>query len=165
MHAMAYDDVSGPNGHSSLELAEKALAGAARAGLPLPKVTLGLPFYGRDVKGGDWTTFEDIVQQLHPLDPTSDRVTLPDGRTTAFNGRGTIAEKTRRALSAGLGGVMVWEAGQDCRQVAVRRGDATHAVTCPAGAASSLLAALVEAARSAQAQAPRLDGVGSKEEL
>lgn len=146
MHAMAYD-ANEAGGHSTLELAERAMDGAARAGLPLHKVTLGLPFYGRDRSKGDWTTYEDIVQQAHPLDPARDSVLLPDGRTTAFNGRATIAAKTRSALARGLGGVMVWEAGQDCRLVAVRRGDTTHAVTCPEGERSSLLVAVREAAR------------------
>ena len=30
-----------------------------------------------------------------------------------FNGPETIAKKTRYAIEAGLGGVMIWELGQD----------------------------------------------------
>jgi len=106
---------------------------AASLGLPLHKVTLGLPFYGRFVEGGDWRSYEDIVQQHHPLDPAADAVMdSPYGRDDAnalkgrpvglaFNGYDTIKAKTTRALARGLGGVMVWEAGQDCRLGCVAR--------------------------------------------
>ena len=63
-----------------------------------------------------------------------------------FNGRQTIAEKVRLARRLGLGGVMIWEVGQDCRMRAVIHGDTTHGVTCPEGEASSLLVALRDAA-------------------
>jgi len=148
MHAMTYDQNGGH--HSTFEFAEKAMDGAAASGLPLHKVTLGLPFYGRSSTTGDWTTFEDLVQRHAPLDPSLDTVPAKKGETgyIGFNGRATIAAKTRAAMERGLGGVMIWEAGQDCRVFAVTHGDKTHGVTCPNGKQSSLLEAMTEAIQS-----------------
>ncbi len=140
MHAMTYDASGGH--HSPMSLAQDAISKARSAGLPLEKVTIGLPFYGRSTASGDWTTYEDLVQRHHPLDPALDILPLPGGKATdsiGFNGRETIAAKTRFAVEQGAGGVMVWEAGQDCRMVAVTHGATTHKVTCPAGRESSLL--------------------------
>ena len=117
-------------------------------------MTLGLPFYGRDSRSGDWTTYEDLVQRHAPLAPSVDEVPAPppDGggrgrggkkataTTIGFNGVATITEKTRRAARAKLGGVMIWEVGQDCRLAPVTHGDTTHVQTCPDRDASLLVA-------------------------
>ena len=170
LHAMSYD-ASGPQ-HSPMSLAEATVAGAAAAGLA-QKVTLGLPFYGRHSSSGDWTTYEDIVQRYHPLDPTVDSVPAEPpggaaakakrkggrgdaaGPTIGFNGAATIEAKTGLALRSGLAGVMIWESGQDCRIAPVTRGGTTHVRTCPGvgGAAdtgddpASLHAAITRAVR------------------
>ena len=150
MHAMTYD-AQGAH-HAPMSLATGAIAQARAAGLPLAQVTLGLPFYGRSLATGDWTTYEDLVQRHHPLDPAADEVAAPDGGARiAFNGAASIAAKTALAAREGLGGVMVWEAGQDCRQAAVQRDGRTHGVTCPQGAASSLLVAMRRAGPAAGA--------------
>lgn len=148
---MAYDasgSGSGADaGHSPMSLARAAIAGARRAGLPLERVALGVPFYGRLSTTGDWRTYEDLVQQHAPLDATRDAV--PEGSATVhFNGRATIAAKTRLALREGLRGIMVWEAGQDCRLVPVTHGATTHVRTCPDDA-SSLLATVTRAIAAA----------------
>ena len=155
MHAMTYD-ANGPDGHSPLSLAHSAFAHAAAAGLPPAKLTLGLPFYGRHSRTGDWTTYEDIVQQHHPLAPDANSVPAAPNAAGVidFNGADLIEEKVRVAAAAGWGGVMVWEAGQDCRLSPVTRDGRTHARTCPAGAggsASSLLVAIARALAKANA--------------
>lgn len=156
MHAMTYDANGGH--HSPMSLAQGAIAKATAAGLPLRQVTLGLPFYGRSTESGDWTTYEDLVQRHHPLDPALDALPLqpggapPQGQAPfiGLNGRHTIAAKTALAVQQGLGGVMVWEAGQDCRLEAVRHADgSSHGVTCPEGQSSSLLVAMRQAGSSA----------------
>ena len=43
------------------------------------------------------------------------------GAVITFNGVKTIWAKTRLAAKLGLGGVMIWEVGQDCRLEPVRR--------------------------------------------
>lgn len=144
MHAMAYD-ASGPGGHSSMALAEAALAGGAASGLPVGKLTLGLPFYGRHSATGDWTTYEDLVQRHAPLAASADAVPAPGGgsATITFNGVDRISQKTQLALDKGFGGVMIWEVGQDCRLAPVTRDGRTHARTCPgAGGSASLLVAV-----------------------
>lgn len=142
LHAMSYDAV-GPQGHSSMELLTGALDKAQAASLPLSKVTLGLPFYGRGSRSGEWTSYEDLVQRHHPLDPGADEVRDGErGEVVHFNGAATIEAKCRAALAGGAAGVMLWEAGQDCRTQAVTREGQTHGVTCPRGEASSLLAAV-----------------------
>ena len=54
----------------------------------------------------------------------------------------TIQRKVRHAVRSGIGGVMVWEIGQDCRVEAVSHGETVHAKTCPHGEESSLLVAI-----------------------
>lgn len=97
------------------------------------------------------------MQRHHPLRPDADTIALPDGTSVGFNGRKTIAKKTWMTLEAEVGGVMIWEAGQDCRMVAVTHGETTHGVTCPKGRESSLLVAisraLVSAGRAKEAAA------------
>ena len=105
--------------------------------LPPHLVTLGLPFYGRHVKTGDWKSYEDLVQMHAPLEPDVD-----EAGGYYFNGPHLIQRKTRLAIELGLGGVMIWEVGQDCRQHAVAHGETTHVVTCPQGERSALLAAI-----------------------
>ena len=55
-----------------------------------------------------------------------------------------IEQKTELALSAGLGGVMIWEVGQDCRLKPTggkeTHGDTEHPRTCMSDEASLLLA-------------------------
>ena len=72
-HAMTYDQ-PGEN-HSPVSLAEGAIA-LAKKWLDPAKCTLGLPFYGRDAKTGDWTTYEDLQSQFRAWirDPTVDAV-------------------------------------------------------------------------------------------
>jgi hypothetical protein len=111
-------------------------------------MTLGLPFYGRDPTSGDWQSYEDIVAQMIPFDPARNSVPRAGhpGRTMVFNGVELIRTKVREAQAAGFGGVMIWEAGQDCRVEPVTRGGKTHPVTCPGNAAAtSLLVAGISA--------------------
>ena len=101
-------------------------------------------------------TYEDIVQQ-YKIKPSTDSVTKhgSGGKVSlSFNGVSTIRAKVSYAIELGLGGVMIWEVGQDCRVHAVTHGDKTHEVTCPEGAASSLLTALSAALEEKENGAP-----------
>ena len=142
MHAMSYDQSGGH--HSSLEFGKQTADQAIEAGMPPHKVTMGLPFYGRYFRGGDWVTYEDIVQTHAPLPTHVDEVQDERGKL-GFNGIDTIKEKVLYSRKLGLGGVMIWEAGQDCRIQEVTRNGKTHVVTCPEGPSSSLLVAISEA--------------------
>ena len=152
--AQAYD---AGGKHSTMELAKTALSNAARH-FPSKKMTLGLPFYARNVRSGNWISYEDIVQRLVSgsrsyLDPSIDM-----NGDDYFNGVTTIQLKTALAVQSAAagaaailrehlvnidpltdicvvrifaGGVMVWEAGQDCRLAEVRHGNDVHVQTCP----------------------------------
>ena len=74
MHIMSYDQ-SGTH-HSSYDYGIKTLDQGIAAGIPSHQLTLGVPFYGRHSRTGDWTTYEDLVQQYHPLAPGIDSVRL-----------------------------------------------------------------------------------------
>eukprot|EP00037_Helgoeca_nana_P024780 m.265703 g.265703 ORF g.265703 m.265703 type:complete len:341 (-) comp26755_c0_seq1:3310-4332(-) len=106
MHMMSYDQ---PKEHSTWEFGKQAVEQGVKV-LPPAKLTMGLPFYSRDVRTGDWATYEDIVK-IHAggtLDPDIDQ--LGD---RYFNGAAMIRRKTAYAKAMGLGGVMIWEVGQD----------------------------------------------------
>lgn len=156
LHMMSYDQ--GGAHHSSLEFGRKSVD-QGLAVLPPEKLTVGLPFYGRHSRTGDWTTYEDMVQRHDPLAPEVDSVTAPSSgeATIGFNGVKTIEEKTRYALDKGLGGVMIWEVGQDCRLVPVQHGETTHVRTCP-NDKSSLLLAISRAAAAAGRTRSRMKG-------
>ena len=144
MHAMAYDQ--SPGQHSTWEFAQKVVQQGATL-LPAHLVTLGLPFYGRHVRTGEWKSYEDLVQEHSraaggSLQPADEWALRDEAAGYFFNGPALIERKTRLALEAGLGGVMIWEGGQDCRVHAVTHGATTHAVTCPHGEASALLTAI-----------------------
>lgn len=95
--------------HATLEQSRKDLRKVAAAGVPLGKLVLGLPFYGRDVNDRSAMTYGEVVQKHHP-DPSVDQI-----GALYFNGPKTIREKTKMAVQANLGGVMIWELGQDGR--------------------------------------------------
>lgn len=129
LHAMTYDQ-SGKQ-HSPMKLAEDAITNARKAGLDLGKVTLGLPFYGRDDKNGDWVTYEDIIGKPERFTPTDTGNTVfdsQDNRRVGFNSVRMIEDKVKLAIAKGLGGVMIWESGQDCRIHPVTRDGKTHQV-------------------------------------
>merc|ERR1712232_981989 len=137
LHMMSYDQ--GGKQHSSLSFGKKSVD-QGLAVLPPSKLTMGVPFYGRHSQTGDWTTYEDLVQRHHPLDAKVDSVTVEGKATIGFNGVSTIGQKTRYALEKSIGGLMIWEVGQDCRLVPVTHGETTHVRTCPSDDSSLLLA-------------------------
>eukprot|EP00949_MAST-11_sp_MAST-11-sp1_P002496 g2496.t1 len=129
MHAMAYD--AGGGQHSQIQLAEQSIAQAKAAGFGA-KATLGLPFYGRHVTTGDWTSYEDILRDNKGLTPEQDLVSSrgKDKGAIFFNNVLTIRRKVQLAINAGIGGLMIWEGGQDCRLEPVERDGQLHVRTC-----------------------------------
>jgi GH18 family chitinase len=94
--------------HSTLEHAKADVRSFIKRKIPRGKLVLGLPFYGRKIDDRSRTiTWRDVAAR-YDLPPGADEV---DG--FFFNGPETIRLKTGIALDARLGGVMIWEVGQD----------------------------------------------------
>ena len=86
--------------------------------------TLGLPFYGRNIKTGEPKAYYEIAESLQrqkqqqssqKKDPTAEEGTnnidLID--SVYFNSHHTLRNKIKLARESGAGGVMIWELGQD----------------------------------------------------
>lgn len=105
IHIMSYDR---GNKHATPEQARQDAAAFLAAGAPQQKLILGLPFYGRIMTAPyNSYTYSEIVERYHPLPA------LDEAGDIYFNGIETIQHKTCLAKAMGLGGVMVWELGQD----------------------------------------------------
>jgi len=105
VHLMSYDH-SGE--HSTYDDAVGDVDAMLGQGVPQEKLYLGVPFYGRDIdNANNYYTYTEIVSDYHPA-PDVDLVS-----NIYFNGINTIQAKTRYALRQGLGGIMIWEVGQD----------------------------------------------------
>jgi GH18 family chitinase len=105
INLMAYD---GKGRHSTMAFAEADVARLRKQGVPLNKICLGVPFYGRNVNDAENAlSYSNIVRRSHP-GPAVDEI-----YGMYFNGMNTIERKTRYALEHKLAGVMIWEIGQD----------------------------------------------------
>lgn len=109
LNLMAYDDDKGqPIPHSPYSLAEKSINyWVKQRELPANKAVLGLPFYGKP-RRENLSHYKDLLAA--GADPYKDEFD-----SVYYNGITTIKRKTRLALTEGLGGVMIWEIGQDTR--------------------------------------------------
>jgi GH18 family chitinase len=96
--------------HSTLEQAQADVKSLLDRGIPREKLVLGLPFYGRLLADPDKSSTYAEIAAKHRIGPHVDEV-----EGLYFNGPNTIRRKTRFALESRLGGVMVWEIGQDAR--------------------------------------------------
>jgi GH18 family chitinase len=106
IHIMAYDH--GGERHSTFEQAVADVKAFEARKVPRAKLCLGLPFYGRGMKDRKLQmSYAEVMRQYRPA-PEADAV-----GGVYFNGIETIRRKTRFARGHGLGGVMVWELGQD----------------------------------------------------
>lgn len=104
VHVMSYDN-SGQ--HSTYRQAKADVNSFLNRGVAASKIFLGVPFYGRHVTDRTAWSYAQIQQMYHP-GPEIDQVA-----GIYFNGIETIRRKTQYAVDTGLGGIMIWELGQD----------------------------------------------------
>ena len=151
IHLMAYDAppaASRDGRHTSVDLAKSMVAAlrsqwerhgaAGDAALRLDKIVLGIPAYARPTSAaiaagrlaaGEVMTYADIVA------PRASRAARRGDafRSFAFDGVDAVVEKTRWAREYGLGGVFLWEAGQDTAEGATSLLNAMATAAAPAG--------------------------------
>src|SRR3990172_7470202 len=107
IHIMSYE--RGPR-HSTFEQAVTDLELFAQSGVPLEKLVLGVPFYGRQTAAPfRYLAYSDIIVQYQPGNNTDEIAGF------YFNSIVTTQRKTCYALENGFAGVMIWELGQDSR--------------------------------------------------
>lgn len=104
VNLMAYDH---PGKHATFEGAKREVDTLRAAGVPAGKITLGVPLYGRHVGTRAATAYRDILSAHRPA------ADADEAAGVYFNGPATVRRKTEYALAERLGGVMVWELGQD----------------------------------------------------
>ncbi len=105
VHIMAYDQ---GQRHSTYETAVKCVETFAQQGIERSKLCLGVPFYGRKMADTQQSiTYRQIVEKYQPTPDTDET----DGYY--YNGPTTIQKKVRYCAEQNIGGVMIWELGQD----------------------------------------------------
>ena len=108
IHSMSYNN--GPR-HATFTQAKADLRFFSKQGFSLRRFLLGLPFYGRSQKNQDLAiTYDEIQSRFHPTPPQED-----EAGGFFFNGPATLQRKVQLARKPDLGGVMIWEIGQDSR--------------------------------------------------
>ena len=106
---MGYDFV--PR-HSTMEdITEMINYLSARYTIPSQKIFLGMPFYGKEIKTGrrGARTYEKLALDFD-LQPEDNEV-----NNYYFNGQDMILQKFEFARNKDLGGMMIWEIGQDSK--------------------------------------------------
>jgi hypothetical protein len=106
IHVMSYDHAGQ---HSTYNQAVNDITNFLNRGIVSEKIYLGVPFYGRHISNWTAYTYSEIISTYNPA-PDVDQV---DG--IYFNGITTIKRKTEYAINNNLGGIMIWEVGQDTR--------------------------------------------------
>mmetsp|Transcript_789 Transcript_789/g.1056 ORF Transcript_789/g.1056 Transcript_789/m.1056 type:complete len:347 (-) Transcript_789:814-1854(-) len=130
IHMMAYDQ---PGKHSTYQLAKRSVENALKFQLPADKLTLGLPMYGRHIQQPEWKTYADLCESESKSENDADFKENCQGENENevdgyyFNGVAMIKKKTKYALrDAKIGGVMIWESGQDTTQSTLHK--AIHSI-------------------------------------
>lgn len=126
INIMAYDMAYGNKHHAGLYpsintgdlTSSEAIDYHIKAGVPVDKLVLGMPFYGRSSMA-DYRLFKDIKpdkEEFKEWDPVAKVPYLTNGRGDflfGFDDDRSLGIKTDYALQKGLRGVMYWETSGD----------------------------------------------------
>jgi hypothetical protein len=102
---MSYDGGDGPT-HSPISYAQTAISDWQSYGVPMSRVFLGVPFYGRP----SWAGYNTLRNA--GCSSTSDTCTY-NGQLVYYNGVPTIQQKRSMIMNAGGRGLMAWEVSFD----------------------------------------------------
>lgn len=105
IHIMSYDH-EGQHSTYQQSLADVALF--LDAGVPERKLYLGIPFYGRRT-----TNFDEEFAYAEIITAYAPSADVDEIEEIYFNGIQSVQDKTRYAYENELGGIMIWELGQD----------------------------------------------------
>lgn len=131
VNIMTYDMTSAPGHHAPLfesdlftgNSCEKSVNAHVEQGVPLEKICLGLPFYGRGIKGShDFVNYRDIksldgCRQMRDTKACVPYLVNADGNIVlGYDDDVSLKDKCAYAKQRGLAGVMYWDyAGDDER--------------------------------------------------
>jgi len=110
-HAMAYSKFDENKRHATQKAVKLAIDEWNHFKLPPSRLTIGLPFFGFSTITHQPRTYSELIDKEPTLktrldvDETADNV--------YFNNGHTLAKKVRYVMKHKLGGVMIWELGQD----------------------------------------------------
>lgn len=102
---------SSPGQHSSFQFSQDGIRfWAEDIGIPEEKLTLGVPFYGYNFVNATTVnafTYDDMIRA------NENNANLDQVGTSYYNGIPTITSKVNLANDNDIGGIMIWELGQD----------------------------------------------------
>lgn len=116
INIMSYDatgpwNPSSPGQHSSFNYSKEGMRfWNNTVGISKEKLTLGVPFYGYSFVN---STTAHAVTYSEMVSNNVNNADLDQVGSTYYNGRPTIASKVNLVVDEKLGGIMIWELGQD----------------------------------------------------
>ena len=116
INIMSYDatgpwNPSSPGQHSSFNFSKEGIRfWNNTVGVSKEKLTLGVPFYGYNFVN---STTAHAVTYSEMVSNNVNNADLDQVGTTYYNGRPTITSKVNLVVDEKLGGIMIWELGQD----------------------------------------------------
>lgn len=106
LELMMYDMYDDEGRHATFETVKELVNKVGLAGVPLNKVSLGLPFYARPTDGsGYWYGYNGCYNEINENGWYRDENI---GKDFWFNTPDVIEKKTDFAINEGYGGVMIW---------------------------------------------------------
>lgn len=111
---MAYDDPDSRGCHSTFFSAYSQLMRLKKEGVPLGKISLGIPLYSKPLDGSSAAlSYADYADALPFFCNTAAANCDGEVRQCYFNGRQLVSDKSSLAKDIGLAGVTVWHYSLD----------------------------------------------------